>query len=98
MSESSIRVAKAKSAFKFFQSEHLSEVKRQLGVNATMGSAMNEVCLFICLFACWLVCWCISWKLKRLYYNDFDIVGGGGGRGRVCVAMDENFVIILHWI
>ena len=55
MSESSIRVAKAKSAFKFFQSEHLSEVKRQLGVNATMGSAMNEVCLFICLLVCLLV-------------------------------------------
>ena len=57
------------------------------------------VYLLVFLLVDWFVCLCISWKLKRLYYNDFDIVGGGGGgRGRVCVEMDENFVIILHWI
>jgi len=36
-------VAKAKTAFLFFQSEKLGDIKNELGPGASMGAAMTEV-------------------------------------------------------
>ena len=36
-------VARAKSAFQFFQAECIGDVKKELGASATMGFAMTEV-------------------------------------------------------
>lgn len=44
-------VAKRKTAFQFFQAENIGKVKKELGIGATMGSAMTEVSLFITFYS-----------------------------------------------
>jgi hypothetical protein len=38
-------VAKAKTAFLFYQTEMIGEIKSSLGPGASMGAAMTEVCM-----------------------------------------------------
>jgi len=51
-------VPKAKTAFLYYQTEMIGEVKNSLGPGASMGAAMTEVCIvylsWSCLYSCFL--------------------------------------------
>lgn len=40
-------VARAKTAFQFFQSDKLSSIRKEMGEGTTMGAAMTEVKCFL---------------------------------------------------